>query len=136
MLAMHNIKPKKGSKKKAKRIGRGNASGTGTYSGKGLKGQKARSGVSNLKRLGMKKQLQQTPKVRGFKSIKPKNQVINVELINKNFKDGETVNLENLIAKNLIKNANRPVKILGKEKLKVKVKLEGLQSSQSVKDQL
>lgn len=133
---MHNIKPKKGSKKKAKRIGRGNASGTGTYSGKGLKGQKARSGVSNLKRLGMKKQLQQTPKVRGFKSKKPKNQVINVELINKNFKDGETVNLENLIAKNLIKNANRPVKILGKEKLKVKVKLEGLQSSQSVKDQL
>lgn len=133
---MHNIKPKKGSKKKAKRIGRGNASGTGTYSGKGLKGQKARSGVSNLKRLGMKKQLQQTPKVRGFKFKKPKNQVINVELINKNFKDGETVNLENLIAKNLIKNANRPVKILGKEKLKVKVKLEGLQSSQSVTDQL
>jgi large subunit ribosomal protein L15 len=136
MLAMHNIKPKPGSKQKAKRIGRGNASGTGTYSGKGLKGQKARSGVSNLKRLGMKKQLQQTPKVRGFKSLKPKNQVISVTLINKNYKDEEIVNLESLVAKNLIKNTNLPVKILGKEKLKVKVKLEGVLASQSVKDQL
>ncbi len=136
MLAMHNIKPKPGSKRKAKRIGRGDASGTGTYSGKGLKGQKSRSGVSNLKRLGMKKQLQQIPKLRGFKSKKPKNQVLNVSLINKNFKDGETVNLESLMAKKLIKNTNRPVKILGKEKLKVKVKLENILASQSLKDQL
>lgn len=136
MLAMHNIKPKPGSKKKAKRIGRGNASGTGTYSGKGLKGQKARSGVSNLKRLGMKKQLQQTPKLRGFKSLKPKNQVISVSIINENYKDGELVNLDTLLTKKLIKNANRPVKILGKEKLKVKVKIEGLATSKSVKDQL
>ncbi len=136
MLAMHNIKPKPGSKRKAKRIGRGNASGTGTYSGKGLKGQKARSGVSNLKRLGMKKQLQQTPKVRGFKSHRPKNQVINVELINKNYKDGEVVNLENLLLKNLIRKANQPIKVLGKEKLKVKVKFDGIKYSQSVADQL
>ncbi|MCG2701107.1 50S ribosomal protein L15, partial [Candidatus Parcubacteria bacterium] len=43
-LSLHTIKPAKGATKKRKRIGRGNASGTGTYSGRGLKGQKSRSG--------------------------------------------------------------------------------------------
>jgi large subunit ribosomal protein L15 len=38
-LSLHTIKPKKGTTKNRKRIGRGNASGTGTYSGKGQKGQ-------------------------------------------------------------------------------------------------
>ena len=40
----NELKPAPGSKKAKRRVGRGNASGHGTYSGKGLKGQKARSG--------------------------------------------------------------------------------------------
>ena len=50
-LALHNLKVNKKAKRKVRRVGRGNASGSGTYSGRGLKGQKARSGgKSGLKR--------------------------------------------------------------------------------------
>ncbi|MHB8904427.1 MAG: 50S ribosomal protein L15, partial [Patescibacteria group bacterium] len=124
MLSLNTIKKAKGSSQKKKRVGRGNASGHGTYSTRGLKGQKSRSGVSNLKRLGMKKQLLKIPKVRGFKSLKPKNQVVSVKAINANFKDNEIVNPISLFEKKLISSASEPVKILGKEKLTVKVKFE------------
>jgi large subunit ribosomal protein L15 len=135
MLSINNIKPAVGSKKKRKKLGRGNASGLGTYSGKGLKGQKARSGVSNLKRLGMRQILLQTPKLRGFKSAKPKNQVVDVKDINRFFKDKEIVSPNTLVEKKLIKKAQLPVKILGKDKLKVKVVFENVLMSQSIKDQ-
>jgi large subunit ribosomal protein L15 len=136
MLSLNTIKKTKGSSKKIKRVGRGNASGHGTYSTRGLKGQKSRSGVSGLKRLGMKKQLLAIPKVRGFKSLKPKNQVVSVKAINKYFKDGEVVSAASLFAKKLIGSAELPVKILGKEKLSVKVTLEKINVSAAVKDQI
>jgi large subunit ribosomal protein L15 len=136
MLSLNTIKQAKGSSKKIKRVGRGNASGHGTYSTRGQKGQKSRSGVSGLKRLGMKKQLLQIPKSRGFKSLQPKNQVVSIKTINTNFKDGETVNPETLAIKNLIPSSVLPVKILGKEKLTVKVKFEGIKMSESVKGQI
>jgi large subunit ribosomal protein L15 len=135
MLSLNTIKQAKGASKKIKRVGRGNASGHGTYSTRGQKGQKSRSGVSGLKRLGMKKQLLQIPKARGFRSLQPKNQVVSITAINKNFKDGEVVNPENLAIKDLIASSALPVKILGKEKLTVKVKFEGIKMSQSVADQ-
>jgi large subunit ribosomal protein L15 len=135
-LAIHTIKPKKGSKKTRKRIGRGNASGTGTYSGKGQKGQNSRAGVSNLKRLGLRQMLLQVPKKRGFKSIKPNNKVVKVEDINDNFKDNETVNPKTLVKKGLVSNLKSPIKILGKEKLKVKVKFEDVKMSKGVAEQV
>ncbi len=135
MLSLNTIKKSRGTAQKRKRVGRGNASGHGTYSTRGLKGQKSRSGVSNLKRLGMKKQLLQIPKVRGFKSSKPKNQVINVKVINNSFKDNDLVNPAVLLEKKLIHTLEAPVKILGKEKLTVKVKFENIKMSESVKKQ-
>jgi len=135
MLSLNTIKKSKGSNKNKKRVGRGNASGHGTYSTRGLKGQGQRSGVSNLKRLGMRAQLLQTPKVRGFKSAKPKNQIVSVKAVNNNFKDGEVVSAATLLEKNLISALDKPVKILGKEKLTVKVKFESIKMSASVKEQ-
>jgi large subunit ribosomal protein L15 len=136
MLSLNNIKRATGATKNRKRVGRGNASGHGTYSTKGLKGQKARSGVSNLKRLGMRQQLLQTPKSRGFKSLQAKNQIVSVSAINSNFKDGDTVNHSVLLEKDLIKSLSEPVKVLGKEKLTVKVKFEKIKMSASVQAQL
>ncbi|MFA5109440.1 MAG: 50S ribosomal protein L15 [Patescibacteria group bacterium] len=136
MLSLNTIKKAKGSAKKNKRVGRGNASGHGTYSTRGLKGQKSRSGVSGLKRLGMRPQLLQIPKSRGFRSLNEKNQVVGVKTINANFKDGETVNPTALFEKKLIASASSPVKILGKEKLTVKVKFEKIKMSEGVKKQL
>ena len=136
MLSLNTIKKAKGSAKKIKRVGRGNASGHVTYSTRGLKGQKSRSGVSNLKRLGMRQQLLSTPKLRGFKSDKPKNQVVSVKAINSNFKDGEIVSPVILAVKKLISSAELPVKILGKDKLTVKVTFEKVNLSESVKKQI
>ena len=135
-LALHTIKPAKGTVKKRKRIGRGNASGSGTYSGRGQKGQKSRSGVSNLKRLGMKQVLLRTPKSRGFKSLRPKNQVVKVVVINQNFKDKDIVDPKILLDKKLINTARVSVKILGPGSLKLKsLKFYDVNMSTAIKEQ-
>lgn len=136
MLSQSSITKGRGSAKKIKRVGRGNSSGHGTYSTRGLKGQKSRSGVSGLKRLGMKKQLLQIPKLRGFKSLRAKNQAVSVKSLNNSFKDGEIVSPASLLEKGLIGTMNNPVKILGKEKLTVKVKFENIKMSEGVRTQL
>jgi len=136
MLSLNTIKKTKGASQNKKRIGRGNASGHGTYSTRGQKGQKSRSGVTNLKRFGMRQQLLKIPKSRGFKSLQPKNQVVSVKVINNSFKDNETVSPETLFAKKLIASAAWPVKVLGKEKLTVKVKFEKIRMSASIKEQI
>ncbi len=136
-LAINTIKPAAKSKSKRKRIGRGNASGTGTYSGKGLKGQKSRSGVSNLKRLGMKQVLLRTPKKRGFKSLKPKDLIVNISDINKNFSDKDLINPKSLRQKGLINQSGLPVKILGLGELKLKaLKFTDVKVSESAKKQI
>lgn len=136
-LSINTIKPAARSKSKRKRIGRGNASGTGTYSGKGLKGQRSRSGVSNLKRLGMKQVLLRTPKTRGFKSLKAKDLVVNISDINKNFSDKDLINPKSLRKKGLISQSDLPVKVLGLGELKLKgLKFTDLKISETAKKQI
>jgi large subunit ribosomal protein L15 len=136
-LTLNTVRKSKGAKQNKKRVGRGNASGHGTYSTRGQKGQRSRSGVSGLKRLGMKKQLLQIPKARGFKSLNAKNQVVKVLDINTNYKDGEIVNPETLLAKKMIRSVSLPIKILGKESLTVKnLKFEKVKMSATLKEQV
>lgn len=137
MLSLSNLKPTKGSTKNRKRVGRGNASGHGTYSTRGLKGQKSRSGVSGLKRLGMKPMLLNIPKKRGFKSLQPKAQVVNLFELNENFKDGAAINPASLKKAGLVEVTATPVKVLGKGELKLKnLELSGLKVSETVKAQV
>lgn len=138
MLSLHTIKPNKGATKKRKRVGRGNASGHGTYSGRGMKGQRARSGgKQGLKRLGMKQVLLNTSKLRGFKSAKPKNQVVNIINLNKHFKDGAQVNPKSLLKAGLVDTIKKPVKILGNGELRVSgLEFSGVKISKSVKEQI
>lgn len=137
-LSLHTIKSARGSIKRRKRIGRGNASGHGSYSTRGLKGQRSRTGGRNkLKRLGFKKILAQTPKMRGFKSDKPKNQVVNLKDLNQLFSAGSKVNVVSLLKAGLITSASRPVKILGQGELKLKnLEFEDVKLSDSVKSQI
>lgn len=121
-LNLHNLKPATGAKKKKTRVGRGHGSGLGTYAGRGLKGQKSRSGgKSGRKLLGLKANIQRTPKLGGFKSLKPKMQVVNLEDLEKNFKDNDIINSEILREKGLIKNLKTGVKVLGQGKLTKKL---------------
>lgn len=136
-LSLHTIKPQTGSRKKRKRIGRGNSSGSGTYSGKGQKGQKSRSGVSNLKRLGMRQMLLQIPKASGFKSKKPKNIPVNFIEINKVFKESDMVNPASLLKNGLIDTMKLPIKILAKGELIVrKLTFQDIKASEEAKKQI
>ena len=134
-LSLNTIKPAKGATKKKKRVGRGNASGHGTYSTRGLKGQKSRSGASGLKRIGMRQMIRRIPKTRGFKSLNQDNKIVNLSDLNKYFKDGEIVSPKTLLNKGLIDTIKLPVKILGKGELTVKnLKFEGVKLSKTVEE--
>lgn len=112
-LELHNLKPSTGATKRRKRVGRGLAS-TGSYSGRGVKGQRARSGGrSGLQLKGIRALMLKLPKSRGFNSLQNKPAVVNVGVLNKNFVDGSTVTAKLLVEKNLIRTAVNGVKVLG-----------------------
>jgi len=119
-LNLSNLKSAK--HKTSKRVGRGDGSGKGTYSGRGLKGQKSRSGGKNkLKRRGLKQFLQQIPKTRGFRSMYSSFQAVNIKSLEAKFNDGDLVNVNNLLAKGLIRTKKIKVKILGHGEIKKKL---------------
>jgi len=132
-ISMHTIKPAKGSKKNRKRVGRGDAS-CGTYSGRGLKGQRSRSGgKSGLKRKGMRRILLSIPKKKGFTSMYDKYSIVSVAEIGASYKNGETVSPKNLKEKGLVDRIGRGVKVLANGEIKVKVKVNGCLYSESAK---
>lgn len=100
--------------KKYRRIGRGGK--RGTYSGRGIKGQRARAGAKI--RPEMRDILKKIPKLRGykFKSYRPKPTVVNFKNLEKKFKNGDTVSPETLFKAGFIgkvKGRLPKVKILG-----------------------
>lgn len=122
MLQVHTIKPAEGSKHKVKRVGRGNASGHGTSSTRGGKGQTARSGGSRgLALKGFRRLMQSAPKLRGFKSLSPKPVELYLSEIEKNFNNGETVDLKSLQEKSLVSINTKSVKVVLKGDLTKKV---------------
>lgn len=110
-------------KKKRKTIGRGGKKGT--YSGKGNKGQKARSGahVDPLFEGGRSTLIDHMKKKKGFKSREAKKTVLSLDQIEKAFKDGETVNVESLVKTKLLGKVvkREKIKILGASKLSKKL---------------
>lgn len=135
MLTLNNLKIRKGSKTKKKRRGRGNSSGKGNYSGRGIKGQKSRSGgKSGLKRLGMKKIIAQFPKKRGFNRQKAIFQIINLNILENNFKEGEEITVKKLFKLGLIDNMKEKVKILGNGEISKKLIVRAHSFSKSAKE--
>jgi len=136
MLTLHTLKPAAGSTKQRKRVGRGNASGHGNYSCKGLKGQKSRSGVSGLKRMALKKALLQIPKLRGFQSDKPKYQVVNLSILSRNFADGAVISPDSLLKAGLVSQLKH-IKLLANGELKLKnLQIKGIKLSAAAQEQL
>jgi large subunit ribosomal protein L15 len=113
---------KNSQKKSKKRVGRGNGSGYGTYSGKGLKGQKSRSGFSLIPGFegGQLRLIKKLSKLKGFKNHnKIINQHVTLEQLNL-IPSNIEINEENLLNHGLIKNTKTPVKILNVGKLNSK----------------
>ncbi len=106
-------------RKSRMRVGRGNGS-KGTYSGRGLKGQKSRSGggVPLFFEGGQLPLVKRLPFLRGFKNrFKKDFSIVNLAELEKVFKDGDDVNSETLHKSNLIRKSNSNVKILGNGEL-------------------
>ena len=129
-LNLSNLHPAKGATKKRKVIGRGGK--RGTYSGKGMKGQRARSGVSGLKALGMKQMMLSTPKLRGFTAIKAKLPVVNISDLEA-FEDGAIVDIRKMIQRGLVDKREKRVKVLGSGKLSKKLTVVAHAYSESAK---
>lgn len=133
-LTLNNLKIDSRAQRNRKRRGRGNASGHGTYSGRGSKGQKARSGgKKGLKRRGLANLLRSKPKLGGFISHYAKPATVNLDGLQQNFENGEVVNAKKLISKNLIKDNRKGVKILGDGKLTKKLTVVADGFSESAK---
>ena len=111
-ITLSTLRSAFGAKRGKRRVGRGLGS-RGTTAGRGQKGQSARSGVGGLARLGFRHTMLATPKLRGFKSIAPVAQAINLEVIASKYIAGEFVTPSTLMKKGLIVDKTKPVKILG-----------------------
>ena len=132
------LKAPAGANRNRKRVGRGPGSGTGKTAGKGHKGQNARSGGGVRPGFeGGQMPLYRRIAARGFSNypFKKTYKVINVAEINDKYSDGETVNLETLVEKRIIKKNDKFVKLLGDGELtkKLEVSLEKVSGSAKVK---
>ncbi len=135
-VGAHNLAPDKGATHSKKRVGRGNGSGQGTYAGKGLKGQKSRSG----KKLPYDAfEGGQFPSSRKFHVLRGFNnkwrvpfQPINVAALDR-FDAGASITPESLRDAGLLKHLREPVKVLGNGELSKKLTVNAHKFSESAK---
>lgn len=119
-----------GAKKNRKRVGRGIGSGTGKTSGRGVKGQKSRSGVAIKGFEGGQMPLHRRLPKRGFNNLfSKKYNVFNLDRIQYFIDNGkidakQIINIDTLLEAKLIKSERDGLKILGRGKLTSKVELE------------
>lgn len=114
-MRQDTLSPADGSKKNRKRVGRGDGSGHGTYSGRGCKGQKSRSGYKMNRGFegGQLPLIKRLPKKRGFVNIfRTEYSVVNLNKLNI-FAPESEVTPEKLVAAGLVKSLRYPIKILG-----------------------
>ena len=131
-MQIHTLQPFHPLKRR-KRVGRGGK--RGTYSGRGQKGQKSRAG--RRIKPAQREMILKFPKRRGahFSSVREKPVVVNLEVIDRYYQEGEIVNPHTLFERGLIKKfGNRipRVKILGNGALSKTVRFEQVQMSSSV----
>ena len=132
-MKLHELSPVDGSKKSVKRIGRGHGSGWGKTSGKGHKGQKARSGGSIRPGFeGGQMPLQRRVPKRGFNNIFRKKIVaLTLKQLETKFDNGAVVDVDALRNAGLVKNSFDGVKILGNGELtkSLTVKVDGFSAA-------
>ncbi|MGB2762083.1 MAG: uL15m family ribosomal protein [Minisyncoccales bacterium] len=134
-MQLHQLRLKHKTKQK-KRIGRGGK--RGTYSGRGMKGQRSRSGRTSEPIIrGL---IKRYPKLRGYKfnKWKVKPFIVNINSLEK-FKDNDKINPSVLFEKKIIRRIKGKaikVKILGKGELTKKLIIEGCEASKLAEDKI
>jgi large subunit ribosomal protein L15 len=145
-LNLSNLKPAQ-KRIDRKRVGRGMGSGKGRYSGRGIKGQKSRSGSNKMRpgfEGGQMPLYMRVGKQRGATSkdampigpFRTFTQPVNLRDLERVFADGDTVNVEALVEKGLIKNTRADVKVLGHGELKKKLSVTAHAFSESAREKI
>ncbi len=145
-FSLSNLQPAE-KRRARKRVGRGLAAGKGRYAGRGVKGQKARSGSAKMRagfeggqmpvymRLGK----QRGPYSKDAMPIGPHRThtvPVNVAALERVFDDGAEVTLEAMIEKRLVKNTRTDVKVLGNGDLKKKLTVTAHAFSASAREKI
>ena len=134
-MKLHELKPAEGSRKVRNRVGRGIGSGNGKTSGRGHKGQNARSGggVRPGFEGGQNPLFRRLPK-RGFTNINRKEYaIVNLDALNR-FEDGAEVTPALLLEIGIVSNEKAGIKILGHGTLSTKLTVKAHKFSASAKE--
>ena len=145
-LNLSNLRPAQ-ARKDRKRVGRGLGSGKGRYSGRGIKGQKSRSGSAKMPpgfEGGQMPLDMRAPKLRGNTSadampigpFRTYSHPVNLRDLDRVFADGDTVDLDSLVAKGLLKNTKVDVKVLGTGDLSKKLSVTAHSFSASAREKI
>jgi large subunit ribosomal protein L15 len=145
-LDLSTLKPAQ-PRKDRKRVGRGLGSGKGRYSGRGIKGQKSRAGSKKMPagfEGGQMPLDMRAPKLRGNTSadampigpFRTYSQPVNLRDLERVFEAGDTVTVEALVEKGLLKNTKTDVKILGTGDLSKKLSVTAHSFSASAREKI
>jgi large subunit ribosomal protein L15 len=137
-MQAHQLKPPRGAKHAKKRVGRGNSAGQGTFSGRGLKGQKARAGNKPRRFFegGQTRLFKKLPFRRGFRNpFRVEYQPVNLDDLER-FDDGAEVTPESLKEMGVLRSTRRPVKILAAGALTKKLSVTAHRFSLSAKEKI
>jgi large subunit ribosomal protein L15 len=144
-IGLHNLKPKPGSKRPRKRIGRGEGSGLGKTSGRGHKGAGSRSGAKRKAGYegGQNPIHMRMRKLRGphkkqsmpFENFRTKTQPVNLSDLEERFDSGAEVTPESLREKGLAKRKD-PVKVLARGEIKKKLEVHAHAFSAAAKEKI
>ena len=138
-MSANTLRAPRGASKKKSIVGRGRSSGSGKTSGKGHKGQKARSGGGVRPGFeGGQMPIYRRVAARGFSNYPFKTEyvVVNVASLEKLYADGDSVTLETLAQKGLVKKSEKLVKILGVGELNKKLDVAVPAVSASAKEKI
>ena len=130
----HSLKKNTSARKPRRRLGRGDGSGSGSFSGRGVKGQRSRSGgKAGLARRAFMMNLRNIPKLRGFKSAKAKAETVTLAQLDMAFDAGAVVAPHTLRKRGVIATINSGVKIVSTGELTKAVTVKGCKVSASAK---
>ncbi len=137
-MKLHDLAPASGSTKERKRIGRGPASGQGKTAGKGHKGQLARAGRGMRAGFeGGQMPLQRRIPKRGFNNIfATELAIVNIATLDKYYEDGDTVTVDSLLEKGILKKTLDGVKVLGRGDTSKKLTVQVNAFSESAKTKI
>ena len=126
-------------RKNRKRVGRGDGSGNGSYSGRGMKGQKSRSGggVRPGFEGGQLPMIKRLPSLRGFTNVfKNQFNAVNLDRIIEKFPEGGDIETKDLVGARVIRDNGHPTKILGRGEVAVALSITANQFTKSAKEKI